>query len=197
MTELRFLAQKFSLTNYLHVIWSKLDKKTCQTDFPRHWNFFGAFLLSFESRLKKLSNYMSLTQSHDYLWYLILCGKKNKRHPITKSPAFSIVGTKIQQFSNIKAELLIETKQKSTGHMLQQINFRISQHDKNKLLKSKVKLFSNVTFAWKYISTKKLGCKHSSTCFSPSLPKPVLLVFFLTSGRQNVTAFRLRPERSN
>ena len=49
-----------------------------------------------------------------------------------------------------------------------------------------------VTFARKYISTEKklgskkdwLASKHSSTCFLPYLPKPVLLVVFLTSGRQ-------------
>ena len=62
-----------------------------------------------------------------------------------------------------------------------------------------------VTFARKYISTGKrarfyndwLASKHSSTCFSPSLPKPVLLVVFLTSGRQKRYCFRLRSERSN
>ena len=46
----------------------------------------------------------------------------------------------------------------------------------------------HVTFARKYISTgKKLGSEQSSTCFSPSLPNPVLLVVFLKSGDKNVT----------
>ena len=57
-----------------------------------------------------------------------------------------------------------------------------------------------VTFARKYISTENkawflndwLASKHSSTCFSPSLPKTVLLLVFLTSGRQKRYCFWLR-----
>ena len=52
--------------------------------------------------------------------------------------------------------------------------------------------FIFVTFARKYISTENKArsqddwstSKQSSTCFSASLPKPVLLVVFLTSDRQ-------------
>ena len=61
-----------------------------------------------------------------------------------------------------------------------------------------------VTFAWKYISTENKAklrddwpaSKQSSTCFSPSLPKPVLLVVFFTTGRQKRYCFRHRSKHS-